>query len=92
LFLLCIPNTDRNNLTAVKENLVAGLSDASNDHKTQQNSHSVPVVKPFTTEYFQMFADFQFEVDADSSIDYPASAEIAFSSATIAGPFQPPRA
>ncbi|WP_336517261.1 hypothetical protein [Pollutibacter soli] len=92
LYLLCIPNTDRNNLNAAKDNLVAGLSDASNDHNAQRNSHTVPVVKPFTAEYFQLIPDFQFAAGSDDSIDFPSSADIAFSSAIISGPFQPPRA
>lgn len=92
LFLLCIPNTEKNHLNAAREDIMSGLSEIQNDLKTQRSSAGISVVKPFTTEYFQFISEFRFSAETDEYTSYPAEAEIILPSTTISGRFQPPRA
>lgn len=92
LYLLCIPNSERNELNAAKEHLIAGLSEVQNDHNAPQNSPGTSIVKPFTTDYFQFISEFLFSAGSDNSTAFQAAGEIILPSATISGPFQPPKA
>lgn len=92
LYLLCIPNTERNELNAVKADLIAGLSEVHGDQNSQSSSPGASSVKPFTTECFQRIPEFCFSGEVDDNPHYHASVEVTLFSTLISRPFQPPKA
>ncbi|WP_336517270.1 hypothetical protein [Pollutibacter soli] len=92
LYLLCIPNTAKNELNIAKKEIIANLSDVQLATSSKQQIPSNFVVKPFTTEFNHQFDSFEFA----TAMNLSKSVYSEFKSATIEifspVPFQPPRA
>lgn len=92
LYLLCIPNTAKNELNTAKKELIGTLSDVQSANSSKQQVPTNSVVKPYITEFNHQFEEFNFLPDAHLN----KSVYSEFKSTTIdifsPAPFQPPRA
>ena len=92
LYLLCIPNSIKNQLSSVKTDLIAGMSDLTKENPAGQKAPVNQVVKPFTTEFNHNFEQLSFSLT--SSVNQPEY--LSFKSSLLnppgTSPFQPPKA
>lgn len=92
LYLLCIPNSVKNELAAAKSELIAGLSDIKKENPAGQKAPFNSIVKPFTTEFSHTIEPVSFTSSSSAISNSYLSFESLLLNTPGSTPFQPPKA